>query len=457
MTRRLATSTSLALLLGALFAAESARAGGMVLPVKGVRDVARAGALVAGAEDADALWLNPAGLAALTGTRSLLVGVTYVNQRVDYARIDSGGNQMAPISNEYPGIGIPTLAAAFGLGERLVLAAGMSAPYSALHRYDVAGTQRYSSISLAESVSVMLAVGVAYQVTPALRVGATVQNVVTDLRSRVVLSGCPGQTVCAPEDPEFDADTKVEAIDLVSPTGSLGVQYEVRGRSPKVTLGAMVQAPTKVSGTGKITTKLPSSGFYAGAVVVGDRAHVEMTMPAIVRLGVEVRPRPELRVEAALAVELWSMHDAITIAPEDVRIENVAGVGTYEIGPAVIPRNFRNSYAPSIGAEYELGAGARASAGYSYETAAAREGYVSVLTVDAPKHLIGLGGSYGRGRWLVGASLGFVKLADVDVSLDEARLPQLTPVRGQPADVMVNAGHYRSSYLLGGLRFATRF
>ena len=93
--------------------ASSAHAGGMILPVKGVRDVERAGALVAGAEDADSLWLNPAGLAHLASTRSLLVGVTYVNQQVDYARIDSGGNQMEPISNQYPGIGIPTLAAAF--------------------------------------------------------------------------------------------------------------------------------------------------------------------------------------------------------------------------------------------------------------------------------------------------------------------------------------------------------
>ncbi len=437
--------------------ASDALAGGMVLPVKGVRDLERAGALVAGAEDADSLWLNPAGLANLVGTRSLLVGATYVNQQVDYERIDSGGNRMAPISNEYPGIGIPTLAAAFGRGDKLVLAAGVTAPYSALHRYDVDGAQRYSSISLAESASVLVAVGVAYRVTPRLRVGATLQNAVTDLRSRVVLSGCPGQTVCAPEDPEFDADTKVDALDLFSPTGSLGVQYELGDRPPGITLGAMIQAPSKVSGEGKLTTKLPSSGFYEGAVVVGDRARVEMTIPAMVRFGVEVRPDPALRVEAAVAVELWSMHDDITITPEDVRIENIAGVGTYEVGPTVIPRNYRNSYACSVGGEYELGPSARVGGGYAYETAAAPEGYVSVLTVDSSKHLLGLGASFHRGRWVAGASLGYVKLADVDVSLDEARIPQLTPVRGQPSDVMVNAGSYRSSYLLGGLRFSTRF
>lgn len=437
--------------------ASQAAAGGMLLSVKGVRDLERAGALIAGAEDADSLWLNPAGLANLAGTRSLFVGATYVNQQVDYARIDSGGNRMDSISNRYPGIGVPTLAAAVGHGDRLVLAAGLTAPYSALHRYDIDGAQRYASISLAESASVLLAFGVAYRVTPRLRVGATVQNAVSDLRSRVVLSGCPGQTVCAPEDPEFDADTKVEQLDLFSPTGSLGVQYELADRSPKITLGAMVQAPSRVSGEGKITTRLPSSGFYEGAVVVGDRASVEMTIPAMVRFGVEVRPRPDVRVEAALDVELWSMHDAITITPKDVRIENVAGVGTYEIGATTIPRNFKNSYAPAIGGEYELAPSARIGAGYSYETAAAPKGYVSVLTVDSAKHLFGLGGSYHRGGWVLGASLGFVKLSDVDVSLEEARIPQLTPVRGQPADVMVNAGHYRSSYLLGGLRFSTRF
>jgi len=74
--------------------------------------------------------------------------------------------------------------------------------------------------------------------------------------------------------------------------------------------------------------------------------------------------------------------------------------------------------------------------------------------VDSAKHLLGIGGGYEAGGWQIGASLGIAILADVQVSLAEARVPQLTPIRDQPGEVMVNAGSYRSRYLLAGLRFA---
>lgn len=431
-----------------------ASAGGMFLHVKSGRDVERAGALVAGSDGGDSLWLNPAGLAHLNHGNTIFAGVTYVNQAVDYQRIDSGDNTMPSISNDYPGIGIPTLAASFALSDELVIGAGINTPYSGLHRYDVAGTQRYASISLAESLSVQVTGGIAYAITPKLRVGATIQNVITKLDSRVVLSGCPGQTVCAPEDPEFDADTRIVQTDLFSPTASFGAQVDVHDR---VTLGAAFQLPGRVSSTGELKTKLPSSGFYEGATVRGDKAKLEFDVPAIVRAGAEVRPVDKLRVEAALEVELWSTHDAITITPQDVTIENVAGVGTYEVGPTVIPRNYKSSYAVSLGGEYAITPAVSVGAGYAYETAAAPKGYVSVLTVDSNKHLIGFGGSYKHGTWDFGASGGFVHLADVDLTMDEAKVPQLTPVRGQPSEVYVNAGHYKSSYLLAGLRATKSF
>ncbi|HEY6035491.1 MAG TPA: hypothetical protein VIV58_14560, partial [Kofleriaceae bacterium] len=103
------------------------------------------------------------------------------------------------------------------------------------------------------------------------------------------------------------------------------------------------------------------------------------------------------------------------------------------------------------------GDGWQVGAGYSYETAAAPKGYVSVLTVDAAKHLFGFGGGIDVRGWQVGAAIGYVKLADVDVALADAKVPQLTPIRDQPSTVPINAGDYRSHYVLGGLRLAHRF
>ena len=434
--------------------AGTAHAGGMVLPVRGVHSLERGGAIVAGSEDADALFDNPAGLAHLDHGWELLVDGAFVKQAVDYTRIDSGGNQLAPVSNQYPGIVSPTVALAYALNDRLVVSGGFGAPYAGLHRYPVDGPQRYASASLAESLFVTVAAGIAYKVSPTLRVGGTVQDVISKLESRVTLSGCPGQTVCAPEDPEFDADTKLSQLGLFAPSASAGVQWDAH---PLVTLGAMAQAPARISNaTGTLETKLPSSSFFDGASVHGDQASLELTLPAQLRFGAELHPDPHVRIEAALDIELWSMHDAITIVPRGVTIENQAGVGTYTLGTVSIPRNYNNSYAPSLGGEYH-GDGWQVGAGYSYETAAAPKGYVSVLTVDSAKHLFGFGGGVDLLGWTVGAAVGYVKLTDVDLALADAKVPQLTPIRDQPSTIPINAGDYRSHYVLGGLRVAHRF
>jgi long-chain fatty acid transport protein len=438
----------------ALLAYTPALAGGMVLPFRGVRDAARGGAFVAGAEDADAIWLDPAGIAKIDHM-TLTIATMYVDQQVDYTRIDSGGNTMSSVANDHPGQPIPTIAFVAPIGDgRLVVGGGTWTPYAGLHRYAIDGAQRYGSISIAETKILYLTAAAGYRVTDKLRVGATIQNMVTMLDSRLVLSGCPGQTVCAPEDPEFDSDVRVRQTDMFSPSGSVGVQFDAH---PQITVGAMFQLPAKISGAeGELQAKLPSSGFYEGAMLVGDTASVEMTLPASVHVGVEYH-RQALRLEAALHVELWSMHDAITFTPKDMRIENVAGVGTYELGPSVIPRNYKNSYAPAIGGEYAIRPDIVVGAGYSYETSAAPKGYVSPLTVDAGKHLFGLGGSFHAKTWSAGATVAFAKLADTDVALADAKVPQLTPVRGQPTETMINAGHYESAYVLAGVTFTKAF
>ncbi|HZJ64294.1 MAG TPA: outer membrane protein transport protein [Kofleriaceae bacterium] len=447
--------TRLAILIALCAVTGDAAAGGMVLPVRGVRTVQRAGALIAGADDADALWLDPAGLAHLAGDghKALLFDAAYVYQTVDYARIDSGGNHLASVSNGQPGQPIPTLAGALGIGDRLVIAGGIAAPYAGLHKYADDGAQRYASVSLNGSAFVYVTFGAAYKVNDRLRVGATVMDVFSKVASRIVLSGCPGQTVCAPEDPEFDSLGQDNQTDYFAPSGSLGVQYDV---TPSATIGLAVQAPSRVSGTGSFKARLPSSAFFEGGQVVGDESELSFTLPAVVRAGIEVRPRPELRIELALDIELWSMHDDIHIAPHGVQIQGAPGVGTYVVGDLTIPRNYKTSFAPAIGAEWH-GPNYMVGAGYSYETAAAPPGYVSVLTVDSSKHLIGIGGGYEADGWQIGASAGFVALSEVDVPLAEAKVPQLTPIRDQPSAVMINAGSYKSRYIMAGLRFARRF
>lgn len=433
-----------------------ASAGGMYLPIRGVRASGRAGAFIAGADDVSALTINPAGLAAITEP-SALVDATFVSQAVDYDRVDSGGNPRPTESNQAPGLPVPTVGFAAPVGRRLVLSGGLWAPYAALGRYAEDGAQRYASVDQSTSLIVTVGLGVAVRLGEHVRLGATVQDHVASLSTSIVLSGCPGQTVCAPEDPEFDSFNRIDQTTYLSPSGSVGAQVDL---GPRATVGLAVQLPVHISGQGKLHSRLPSSGFFDDAAVEGDRADVTLDLPMAVRFGVEARPG-RWRVEAALTYERWSTQDRISIEPVGVRIVNAPGVGTYEFGPLVIPRQFTDTYAGQLGVEGQPSAGTPLTvrAGYLYETGAPPDATLSVLNVDGGKHLATVGGGYRAGAWTIDAVLGYGVMPERTVDAAEARVPQLNPIRDDaaPLPVYINAGSYRASWLLAGLGVSRGF
>lgn len=451
----------------------TAQAGGLFLPARGVRPAGRGGAFVAGADDVGALWYNPAGLGALIDgaqKKQFLFDFALVPHQASYTRVDSGGNPQPTVEAEGQTLPIPTLGAAVDLSPRLALGVGLLSPYAALDEYPQDGAQRYSLVSLHHTTMFLLEAALAYRVSDRLTVGGGLQNLWLTFRSRVVFSGCPGQTVCAPEDPEFDALGEVEQHEYWNPSGILGMQLVL---SPKLRLGAALQLPFASRSEGTIRVRLPSSGFFDGAEVVGDRAELSMTLPAMFRIGVEVAPARGVRLEAGVDVETWSLHDEIVIEPKDMRIENAAAVGTYELGPLRIPRQFEDTVALRLGLEARplsrLPLDLRL--GYAYETGAVPDEYLTVLTIDANKHLLAAGASYRAFGVRLDAVFGRVVLADREVEPGKSCAPQLNPIRsgedpssamdcihdGDPSRVYVGDGTYQSSYTLLGLGAALDF
>ena len=461
---------SLSCLLAVAVAAPEAGAGGMNLHTRGVRPSARGGAFVGGADDLGALWFNPAGLVHTVGPhRNFLFDVAYVNQAVDYKRVDSSGDPEEQVSNEAPGLPVPSIGYGQSLNSRTVIAFGMYAPYAGLGKFKDDGPQRYSTVDLSESLIVVFTAGVAFKLSKNIRVGATVENMVSNLVSKVVMSGCPRNVFCFPEDPQWDAMVKATQLDLLSPSVSLGAQFDL---GKLVTFGASARGPFWIDGRGKVEARLPTSPQYDGAHVEGDRGDLSFVIPPVLRAGLEFHPG-RWRFEAAVDAELWSMHKEIRIEPKDVRIENLGGIGTYELGPVVIPRHFKNSYAGSIGVETQPLAAVplRLLGGYTYETAAAPDEYLSVLTVDGNKQVFAGGVGFKFGTWTIDAMGTFatmdqrtVKSGPVDENGVAApgvgMVPQLNPVRTEedPRDVArVNFGSYNSSWFAAGVGVTKSF
>jgi len=317
---------------------------------------------------------------------------------------------------------------------------------------DGEGANGYPNCALPRSLISTVGLGVAIGIGDNLRLGATLQDHVVALETTVMLSGCPGQTTCAPEDPDFDSFNRIDQNSFLNPSGSVGAQLDL---SKQATIGAAFQLPVLVRGQGTLHSRLPPSGFFNGATVEGDRADVAFDLPASIRAGVEYRPG-RWRIELATTVELWSQHDKMTIEPKNVRIVGAAGVGTYELGPMVVPREFDNTIAVHLGVEGRPSASLPLTVrlGYLHENGAPPDAFLSALTVDGTKNLVALGAGWKKGTWMFDAVVGFAKMADRTVTADEARSPQLNPIRdtaAEPLTVYVNAGDYSSSWLMIGL------
>ena len=91
--------------------------------------------------------------------------------------------------------------------------------------------------------------------------------------------------------------------------------------------------------------------------------------------------------------------------------------------------------------------------GVRSKTAAAPTGYVSVLTVDSAKHLLGIGGGYEARGWQIGASPGSRSW----LTFRGARRSPGAATDADPGSAGRRDGQrgsYQSRSLLAGLRFA---
>jgi hypothetical protein len=130
--------------------------------------------------------------------------------------------------------------------------------------------------------------------------------------------------------------------------------------------------------------------------VVGSESELSFTLPAAIRAGVEL--------QSEVGAELGAMHDEIDLSPHRIRIEDAPGVGTYVVGQA------RDSLqVPDVVCPGDRGGVARASEDARrwplVRDSRAPTGYVSVLTVDSGKHLLGIGGGDEAGGRQIGTSL----------------------------------------------------
>ncbi len=460
----------------------TAGAAGFYLTDAGVRPHGRGGAFVAGADDLQSMWYNPAGLSE-AGTQ-LLVDAAYLQYNSSFTRVSlpvaSSTNQPQPITfptvtggNNF--LPLPTLGVSSNFGLKTwTFAFGLHVPYVALPEYKAtidngttvpaAAPQRYSLIS--GDGTALVEAGIYVSKTffdEKLSIGIGPQLLIGQISTLLALSNCPpGSVICQEQDPNFDALTQVNAGIVVAPTAAFGAIYHI---TPMWRVGFSGQLPYWIDSGAKLTIQLPASNLFDSATVTGNKAELKMQLPAILRLGVEARPINGLRVEFAVVYEGWSIHNNIQLLADrknPVQLHGVTGFpDPYAVGDISLPANYHDTANLRLGGEYFGGTknfGYVLRAGAQYQISAIPDAYKSVYDIDPDRFIGSLGVGLRISGFSIDVSYAHDFAASVNVDPAKAALTPADPVRanGTPATA-VNGGHYTENANIIGIAVGYKF
>jgi long-chain fatty acid transport protein len=466
-----------ALVLATIGVVAPARAAGLYYSERGVRPLGRGGAFVAGADDLGAIAYNPAGLA--DAGSALLLDLAWVNVSTEYTRRaivdDAGGNPtlvtFPTVNGTTPFVPIPTIAGSFSPSFRdhmFTFALGVHAPYAALSEYPATvngqpSPSRYSLISMEGSALVVAGAYVAFKPIEELRIGAGFEALTGELASKQMFSASPqDRLLAAPESPEFDAFATLKTKPIFAPSGHFGVTAVP---IKELRVGLAFHLPFHVDAPADLKVTLPRSGTFDNARQEGTNVRVKTSLPAVLRVGVEVRPVEELRIEAAYVREFWNVHDSLAITPVDVKFYGVTGFPSpFDIPAVSIPRNFHPSNSFRLGGEYSVlrkprPIGLDLRTGINYDQTAIPRDFLSPLTADLDRLTLAIGASLRpHPAWrfdvMYAHVFGFEKTTDPRT----AGISPVNPVLGNPTvPAAINAGTYDNHANILGLGATVKF
>ncbi len=460
----------------ALGSSGSARAGGLYFSDRGVRPLGRGGAFVAGADDLGAVWYNPAGLAD-AGSSFLLDG-SWLNYSADYTRrtlvYDAAGvghvYEYPKVTGSTPFLPIPTIGGSYAFGDRkqYTLALGILAPYVPIATYPATvngqpAPSRYSLLSLDGSALVQIGGYFAYKPIEEVRLGVGLEVLAGKFATSTVFNANPSDRIVgSPEDPNYDAAAQISVGPIFAPTGTAGVTLVPDKR---FRIGLSGHLPVWISAPATLKVRLPVAPLFDRARQEGDTATVSFRLPATIRAGVEYRhdlgKGDGVRVEAAYVREFWSLHDTIDVVPKNMALLDITGFPSpFKVAPISLPRNFQDSNSVRLGGELSTKVigdyRTDFRMGVMYETSAVPTAWVSPLTIDTGKVQIGGGTGLHVGQWRLDLAFSYIFTANVDVTPEEARVPRVNPVKGNPTQSeAINGGVYSVTALTlgGGLNY----
>jgi len=451
-------------------------AGGLFVPGYGSQGQPRAGAFVAKADDASALFYNPAGLAKQRGT-SIHLGFNLLDfdqtyQRTGSYELPSDGEALPWTGDPYPEVsdnstpaigvggfqGIPTFGLVTDLGGRspVVLAVGLIAEhafpereYAENYQFEDPSTapppNRYDVIE--QDVSVAFpSIGAGYRITPQIDVGVRLSWGFGGAKATQYLWGLRNYE----EDVRYDGVFGADVHDNFIPAGSVGALYRP---VDFIEIGAAYQTERSVhfkgDGTAVLGSRLAAPGGMpdfivpeldaprcaGGGTVTALKTCLNLTLPQTASLGARYILRDGAGgergdVELDVVWEDWSAGSDI-----EVIVDGKSGLTNLPLQPALVRHGFQDTVSIRLGGAYGFDVGHNrliARAGAAYDTAAAPESWTRLDIDGFARTTLGAGVAYETSSLRLELGGGVVlegsrEVADCNPTTDELGCPDPSP------------------------------
>jgi len=384
MSKIRTTLISLALIIAI---SSTAFANGLSLNSVGARALGMGGAFVGVANDATALYWNPAGLAGQQS--SILVFGTDIIPMATY-KMDLAGIDAKVNSNHYlsPNAFFNYNMGKLSLGLGVYVPAGLGAEWNAT---DFGYPEGYDFLSKIGVVNISPAV--AYQVTDKFSVGLAVNvyYAMFDMSQPVVAGAGVYQ---------FE-----ESSTGLGYGATLGLKYDL---NEMFTFGATFRTKTNVTMSG--TAKNPAFAAYGAPESEFDR---DVTWPTWIAGGVAIRPNDKLTIAVDGQLSMWSENQELVAVFENAAWDAAMSAG----GGDTFELKWKDALQLRLGVEYLLSENVVGRVGYYYDPAPAPDETVNVLFPSSTNNVVTGGLSYKMGQMCFTGAAEYLLGAERDIEM----------------------------------------
>jgi len=370
-------------LVSVMMASSEGLAAGFRLPDQDSAAMGMAGAFTGQADDAAAVWYNPAGMAWLDGTRMSggVVGIyptiTHENTTVNPGTTDVSQRQVhLPVH----------LYATHKLDDKIAVGIGINNPFGLSTDWspDASSTRYVATFS--KIVTTEVNPNVSYKLNDELSVafGIAYVQLRATLEKTVNLGG---------PSPAFDTNFR-----LSGDGDGWGVNAAVLYRlAPNVNAGLSYRSRIKIDVDG-------TADLIGGPAATSATGKTSITLPDLVQLGVSYKASDRLTVNADLDYTLWSTFDRIVVTSSDPLFN------------ATDEKQWHDVWCLRIGGQYRITDQWKLRAGYVYDKSPVGEARFDTRTPDADRQGITIGTGYAAGKMTIDLAYMYLRFNERTIS-----------------------------------------